>query len=109
MTTNPSDQDPRAGEAGFEKPPRPDAEGQSDDSRTTEGTARMTLNSIKGAVCDIQKQMEDGMLTLLPPTVTRHLVEAHKELVRASQRMGDIALEKLEKKASRAEELHRRD
>lgn len=109
MNDNPAEKDPQAEAGGFEEQPRPESEGPGDGWQSTGGTARMTMESVRGALCDLQRQVEDGVMTLVPPQVTRHLVEAHKEVVRASQRLGDIALEKLEKKAARAEELHRHE
>lgn len=60
---------------------------------------------MRGVACGMRREMENAMMTLLPPTVTRQLVEAHKEVIRAGQRLGDLAIAELEKKAARAESM----
>ncbi|MCC6546140.1 hypothetical protein IT570_03140 [Candidatus Sumerlaeota bacterium] len=67
---------------------------------------RVTAEAVKEAACDAGRQVEDCLLSIFPPDVTRHLAEAHKEFIRAGQRLGDIMIDKLDKGAQRAEEIH---
>ncbi|MEO8376364.1 MAG: hypothetical protein ABI579_01735 [Candidatus Sumerlaeota bacterium] len=74
--------------------------------KDTTAKFRVTAEAVKDAACDAGKQIEEGLLSIFPPDVTRHLAEAHKEFIRAGQRLGDIVIDKLEKGAQRAEEIH---
>ena len=46
------------------------------------------------------------MHAALPPEVTRHLVNSRKELLMAGRRMIDLAMDRLDAAAERAEEIH---
>ncbi len=72
------------------------------------GRVEASFRSVADAACDVVKQVEEGMMSLVPPEVTSHLVQAQKEFILASRRVGDKAMEELEKKAERAREIHER-
>ena len=74
--------------------------------KDTTAKFRVTADAVKEAVCDAGRQLEDGLLSIFPPEVTRHLAEANKEFIRAGQRLGDIVIDRIEKGAQRAQEIH---
>ena len=74
--------------------------------KDTTAKFRVTAGAVKEAVCDAGRQLEDGLLSIFPPEVTRHLAEANKEFIRAGQRLGDIVIDRIEKGAQRAQEIH---
>jgi len=69
---------------------------------------RLSAKSVCDAARDMKDQAEDAIMALLPPEVTEHLVASKKELIRAGQRLGDLALENLDRKAARARDIHER-
>lgn len=68
--------------------------------------ARHRFDDVRSSFREFHRDVEDSILSLIPPEVTRHLVNARKELVLAGQRLGDMTIENLERKAARAEEIH---
>ncbi len=72
------------------------------------GKVNASLRPVFDAARDIGKQMEEGLMSLVPPEVSEHLLQAQKELILAGRRLGDKRLEELEKKAERAREIHER-
>lgn len=71
-------------------------------------SCHLSLGSAIRAARDVRRQVEEGVLSLVPPEVTQHLVNAQKEVVRAGQRLGEIAIERLDARAARAREVHER-
>lgn len=98
-------------DSGFEEDVSPD-HGESTTSGETRGTWETRCERLavemKQMTCGVRREVEDAMFSLLPPKVTRELIDAHKEVVRAGQRIGDMLLHDLEEKARRAETLHRK-
>lgn len=72
------------------------------------GGMGISFDTVRDATRDMRRQMEDGFMSLVPPEVTGHLVQAQKELILAGRRLGEKTIEELEKKARRAEEIHSR-
>ncbi len=74
--------------------------------RSDFASPRLTVGTLACAARDSLRKAEETFMAFFPPAVTEHLVRAQAEAVRAGQRLGDLAIENLERKASRAHELH---
>lgn len=67
---------------------------------------RMSVKSIAAALREAERQFSDALMSSVPPEVTRHLVNSKKELLMAGQRLNEMAMEELDRRAARAEEIH---
>ncbi|MCC5875381.1 MAG: hypothetical protein JJU11_04080 [Candidatus Sumerlaeia bacterium] len=105
MMTEEKHEDP-----GFETEPSSDHDhsGSHDGAGTWEKRCERLAVEMKEKTCEVSREMENAVMSLIPPKVTRELVNAHKEVVRAGQRLGDIVLNGLEERAKRAESLHKK-
>lgn len=68
---------------------------------------RFSFKSVFEALWEAERQVEDAFMASVPPEVTQHLVNAQKELLQAGARINEMAMEELDKRARRAEEIHR--
>lgn len=66
----------------------------------------LSLETIMAAACDVKHQVEDGLMALVPPEVTEHLVNSQKEMIRAGQRLAEMGIECLDEKIQRAQRIH---
>lgn len=67
-----------------------------------EGAARAACSGME----ELGREMRRASAAMVPPEVTEHLVRAQVEMVRAGQRLGDLMIERLERKAQEARDVH---
>ncbi len=67
---------------------------------------RFTLQGAFDAASDLRRRSEDIVLKTLPKDVSHHLINSQREAVLAVMRLGERAIERLNERAARAEELH---
>ena len=92
----------------FEQVPPPEDHNEGTHTKAESWDNEGFAREARSLFCTLKREAEEAVMTLLPPEVTRNLAEAHKEFIRAGQRLGDLAIEELEKKAQRAEKLNER-
>ncbi len=80
-------------------------EEESDSSRTHR-VVTPSMKQISQMIRGARKDAESTLIALLPLEVTEHLVNAQKEFVKAGQRAGQIAIERLDDKILEAREIH---